>query len=225
MAHSQNGWPVVSSDQVVDRAIFGVEFPNGWLKGDVDTIFTYLVTRLHREVEPMITPGCWGWFVKVIEGTSIVSNHASATAFDYNAPKHPMGVSGTWSDSKRSKIHGILNGLDGVVRWGDDYTYRKDGMHFEIDKDASAVRTVANRIRATGRVVQTVEFNVVYPLLQEGDDDNLREGYDIIRRIQRQIFNNPVDWDGVWGRRTTEALGANKMTEDLYRRLFGGSRA
>ena len=61
MATSQNGWPVIGRDQVVDRAVLGVEFPNGWRKGSVDVVFTYLIERLHTEVEPIDDGGCWGW--------------------------------------------------------------------------------------------------------------------------------------------------------------------
>ena len=147
MTNSQNGWPVVGTDRITDRAVLGVEFPNGWLKGDVDTIFTYLIGRLHREVEPLDNGGCWGYFVKNIEGSQSISNHASGTAIDYNAPKHPMGVRNTYSAADRGRIRDILADLDGVVRWGGDYSGRPDDMHFEIDKGAAAVRAVAERIR------------------------------------------------------------------------------
>lgn len=147
MPASQNGWPVVDQGDVIDRAVLGVEFPNGWLRGDVDTVFTYLVGRLHRDVEPMVSPGCWGWYVKTIEGGTTISNHASGTAFDYNAPKHPMGTRNTYSATKRAKIRAILAELDDVVRWGGDYAGRPDDMHFEINKGRAAVATVAARIR------------------------------------------------------------------------------
>src|SRR5690242_8167860 len=148
MPTSQNGWPVVADSAVTDQAIFGVEFPNGWLKGDVDVVFTYLIGRLHHEVEPIdghtprppLTPGgCWGWFVKRIEGSDSISNHASGTAIDYNAPAHPMGSRNTYGEADRAKIRAILADLDGVVRWGGDYTGRPDDMHFEIHADRAAV--------------------------------------------------------------------------------------
>jgi hypothetical protein len=147
MATSQNGWPVVGQSAVVDRAVLGVEFPNGWLKGDVDVVFTYLIGRLHREVEPIAKGGCWGWYVKPIEGSSTISNHASGTAIDYNAPNHPMGVRNTYGAADRVRIRAILSDLAGVVRWGGDYTGRPDDMHFEINATRSAVSRVADWIR------------------------------------------------------------------------------
>lgn len=157
MATSQNGWPVVGAAAVVDRAVLGVEFPNGWLKGDVDIVFTHLIGRLHREVEPIDQGGCWGWFVKTIEGSSTISNHASGTAIDYNAPAHPLGRRNTYSASDQAKIRAILADLGGVVRWGGDYTGRPDDMHFEIVKGAAAVKAVAARIRKETSVGLTEE--------------------------------------------------------------------
>lgn len=150
MSTSQNGWPVVTDSQrskLVDPVVHGADFPNGWLRGDVDVVFRYLIDRLHREVEPIMPGGCWGWFVKPIEGSTTISNHSSGTAIDYNAPRHPMGTRNTYSASDRAKIHAILDDLDGVVRWGGDYSGRPDDMHFEINASAAATARVADRIR------------------------------------------------------------------------------
>ena len=147
MSRSQNGWTVIDHDGCVDRAVLGVEFPNGWRRGDVDVVFTHLIGRLHREVERIDNGGCWGWFVKPIEGSTTISNHASGTAIDYNAPAHPMGSRNTYSAADRAKIRAILSDLDGVVRWGGDYTGRPDDMHFEIVKGSAAVAALAEKIR------------------------------------------------------------------------------
>lgn len=147
MSRSQNGWSVIDHDGCTDRAVLGVEFPNGWRRGDVDVIFAYLIGRLHREVEALDKGGCWGWFVKPIEGSATISNHASGTAIDYNAPAHPMGSRNTYSAAKRSKIRAILADLEGVVRWGGDYTGRPDDMHFEIHASADDVADMAAKIK------------------------------------------------------------------------------
>lgn len=83
-------------------------------------------------------------------------------------------------------------------------------------------------ISAAPRKVMMIEFNVKVPILQEGDDDNTRDGYDMIRRIQRQCGFTGKDVDGVWGPATTAAIkrtanvqNGSKLTEDIYRRLFG----
>lgn len=149
MPNSQNGWPVDKSGELQDREpIVGARFPNGVLRGDVATVFRYLMGRLHREVEPIKPGTCWGWYVKNIEGSTSISNHASGTALDYNADAHPMGVRNTYNAADRAKIRAILDGLGGVVRWGGDYVNRPDDMHFEIHATKAAVGRAADRIRA-----------------------------------------------------------------------------
>lgn len=157
MPTSQNGWPVVDQSAVVERVIGGARIVNGWLKGDVDVIFTDLAVWLDRDIEASITPGCWGHHVKKIEGSSSYSNHSSGTAFDYNAPNHPMGSRNTYPAAKRDKIRARLKGrYAGVIRWGGDYTNRPDDMHFEIDDDRAAVKMVADKIRAEQKGSDTV---------------------------------------------------------------------
>jgi hypothetical protein len=58
-----------------------------------------------------------------------------------------MGSRNTYSEADQAKIRAILADLDGVVRWGGDYTGRPDDMHFEIHADRAAVARVADRIR------------------------------------------------------------------------------
>lgn len=223
MAKSQNGWPVVAASACTDRALYGAEFPNGWLKGDVDVIFTHLIGKLHHEVEPILNPGCWGFYVKKIEGSDAYSNHSSGTAIDYNAPNHPMGSRNTYSTANRNRIHSILAYYEGVVRWGGDYSGRPDDMHFEINRNQAETSRVADKIRGP-RVLDEITYEVKMGILQEGDKDSDRDGYDVIRRIQRLVFDDKTEWDGEWGAKTTAALGYNKMNEERYRKLFAGTR-
>jgi hypothetical protein len=157
MPKSQNGWPVVSENRIVDKRVLGVEFPNGWLIGDVDVIFTDLVIRLN-DIERIDDGGCWGYFIKEIEDSDTISNHSSGTAFDYNAPGHPMGKRNTYSESERDQIHDLLERYDGVIRWGGDYSGRPDDMHFEIDDDAAAVKRVADKIRNENEETAVMEL-------------------------------------------------------------------
>jgi hypothetical protein len=121
--------------------------------GDVSTVFVYLVTRLHNEVEPMMSEGsnlgygCWGYSYRAnVNNPSSLSCHASGTAIDYNAPKHPNGTStgpnggGGWSGSQYNAIKAILNGpLQGGVKW----LTSNDPMHFEIGVNASTLAGIA----------------------------------------------------------------------------------
>lgn len=147
MPNSQNGWPVVTDESRIDeRSIGGVPIVNGVLEGDVAIIMYYLARQFHERVERLVHPGCWGHNVRKISGSDDWSNHASATAFDLNAPQHPQGVRNTFSAGKREVIRDILEYLEGVVRWGGDYTGTPDDMHFEIDDTPAAVHRVALKI-------------------------------------------------------------------------------
>lgn len=144
MATSQNGWVAyTSSDGLV---------PLSWITGrvrpgDVHTIFDYLGKKFNSEVEPIRKDWSWGWNYRPVRGSSSLSNHASATAVDFNAPSHPLGASGTFSSSQMRSLRRILDSLDGVVRWGGDYSGRKDEMHFEINRPAQHVAAIADKIR------------------------------------------------------------------------------
>ena len=134
-ATSQNGWPAGSTSQIpiVSLAVGAATFPAGVRSGQVHTILGYVARRFNNEVEALVKGWCWGHNYRVISGSTSLSNHASGTAIDCNAPEHPLGASGTFSSAQRAKIHEILTYCNGVVRWGGDYSGRKDEMHFEIN--------------------------------------------------------------------------------------------
>lgn len=142
---SQNGWGAVTSPKgLVDlRWITGKVLP-----GDVLVVFDYLCERFNTEVEPITRAHSWGWAYRAIRGATTVSNHASATAVDVNAPAHPLGKRGTFSAEEVAAIRRILAALGGVVRWGGDYSGRADEMHFEINASAAKVAAVAAGIKA-----------------------------------------------------------------------------
>lgn len=157
MATSQNGWQVYTSGAHPD--LIAIPKVVGRVRrGDVATIFTYLVDRFDREVEDVdVGRDEWGYAYRAIRGkTSGYSNHASATALDLNAMQHPLGRVNTYTPSQRAALRRILNDLEGVVRWGGDYSGRKDEMHFEINASAAAVARVAGEIRAGSLVSRPI---------------------------------------------------------------------
>lgn len=188
---SQNGWPASRDSTLirVDKAftVAGVTFPNGVRSGDVETVLRYLCEQFHSTVEHLIKGECWGYYYKDIEGSTTLSNHASATAVDLNAPKHPMGVRGTFTAAQRAAIRAILTYLGGVVRWGGDYVGRADEMHFEINADATAVAKVAAKIRLA-KVEHMLEARdlINYPLKDPTDDSTHTLG-DYIRYMEYNV--------------------------------------
>lgn len=148
---SQNGWPVHTSSTHPD--LVAIPRVAGRVRrGDVATIFTHLIDRFDREVEDVDeargqVEDDWGWAYRPVRGAaSGLSNHASGTAIDLNAPKHPLGKRGTFTKAQVNTIHLILAELGGVVRWGGDYKRRKDEMHFEIVGTPAQVAAVAKRL-------------------------------------------------------------------------------
>lgn len=149
MANSYNGWPASPS-----RDAIGVEnffyrekpFPSGVKRGDVTTVFTYLVNALATRVEPFNNGyGCWGYNYRAnANNPSSLSCHASGTAIDWRAPDHPNGVSGTFTQAQYEEINKILMELEGVVRHLRGY----DEMHFEIRGTPAEVARVAKKIKA-----------------------------------------------------------------------------
>jgi hypothetical protein len=146
MPLSQNAWS--ANDRSV---IASYQLPGGKValrKGDVSVILLWCANRFHETVEPLRWPGIWGYAERTIRGSSTsLSNHASGTAVDLNAPAHPLGRAGTFSADQVRAIRQILVFCEGAVRWGGDYSGRKDEMHLELVTTAAGARHVADKIR------------------------------------------------------------------------------
>lgn len=152
MATSQNGWSAGNTAQIggLDNSYVPgtkVKLAPGVRNGDVATVLFYVAEQFHQHVEPLHSGWCWGYNYRKIEGSSSLSNHSSGTAIDLNAPNHPMGAHGTFSEAKVTAIRTILAFCEGVVRWGGDYSGRKDEMHFEIHSTSAQVARIATKIR------------------------------------------------------------------------------
>ncbi|MGH3095224.1 MAG: M15 family metallopeptidase, partial [Streptosporangiales bacterium] len=119
-------------------------------RGDVTTVMRWVAERFHAEVEPLHHGWCWGYAPRNIRGGSSLSNHASGTAIDLNAPAHPLGTQprANYSRKQIRRIHRIVGLSSRVIRWGGDYSGRKDGMHFEINAGHAAVDKLARKVRS-----------------------------------------------------------------------------
>jgi hypothetical protein len=226
MASSQNGWPVVTDRALLDNAPYnGVTLPNGVLAGDVATIARWQTARYAATVEALKPGHCWGWLVRKIEGSSTWSNHSSATAWDLNAPEHPMGLAPekTMSPAQIEACHAIERASDGVLRWGGDFS-RPDSMHWEIVGTPDQCRVFATTLT---RKITRMKIQTSYPDIGQSDGDAELPGYNTIVRIQRIV---QVTDDGWWGPKTTAGIAkfvalpvssCRKLTEEIFRKIFG----
>ena len=87
MTNSQNGWLGIEKSTSADL----VDFP--WVtgkvrKGDVYTVLNYVADNFNKRVEKIKKAESWGWNYRAIRGATKLSNHASGTAVDFNAPDH-----------------------------------------------------------------------------------------------------------------------------------------
>lgn len=141
---SPNGFPVSPSAaaiSVVATTVPGTSVQLTARSGDVTTLLMHVARRFNEAVERLVVPGCWGWaYRENVNSPGSWSNHASGTAIDLNAPRHPNGSANTFSSAQVAAIRVILGECRGVVRWGGDYSRTKDEMHFEIDVQPSDPR-------------------------------------------------------------------------------------
>jgi hypothetical protein len=155
MANSQNGWPVVPNTDAGRAKLADLVLPGGpmdhtvrVLAGDVETIAQWHVREYHQRVEKIESAGCWGWNVRKIGDGPDWSNHASATAWDLNAPDNPDGVptSKVMTSAQIAECHALERESNGVLRWGGDWG-DPDAMHWEINGSKAAVAAFAKKIR------------------------------------------------------------------------------
>ena len=212
---SQNGWEAGDRTKVklTTVTVPGTSTRLPVRAGDVATVLLWAATRWHREVEPLVEPGNWGYAYRAIRGATTLSNHASGTAIDLNAPKHPLGTNpeANFTKDQIKAVRRIVADSGGVLRWGGDYTGRKDGMHLEINAGPAAVAALAARIRATGGGMAEEGF-----LMALTDEQQMEILYNT-RRIRGTDPN--VD--------SLQAIGATlariaENVADVQRRVRGG---
>lgn len=186
---SQNGYSANDRSVIVSYPV-----PGGSLalrRGPAGELLAEAVRRWHAEVEPLVWPGCWGYAERMIRGdATTLSNHASGTAADCCAPAHPLGAdpAASFTPGKLAAVRRIVADAQGCLRWGGDYTGRKDGMHMEVI--ASEVACAAVLARWRGQVppgAQHVPMSDGLPTLQRGMTGDPRV-------VALQRFLNAYPW-------------------------------
>lgn len=193
MITSQNMWP--ANDRT---CIASYSLPGGGKvalrKGDVSVVLLWVANEFHRRVEPLEWPGNWGYAERPVRGSATtLSNHASGTAIDLNAPQHPLGKRGTFTDAQVREIRQILGFCEGVIRWGGDYKSRADEMHFEVNVGSDAVRRIADKIRALQNPQAAKAAPPVEDEMSQEQVDQIRRDLGFARdQIMTHLGKNPT---------------------------------
>ena len=224
MATSQNGWTVLSSpSQTRQWVIPGADRSIRLQNGHAGFVLAHFLLWFHETIERINTGiyDDWGWAYRAIRGaTKGYSNHASATAVDIDAVKHPLSARGTFKPWQYVRIRAHLLWMNRVIRWGADYSGRKDEMHFEINAGAAAVNRLAKRLANTPRGKRIREANPGYKALvgHEPGSRDLREGDrgGDVAYVQSRVG---VKADGVYGPKTAAAV---KRWEQSQKKKYPG---
>lgn len=210
MATSQNGYSANDRSLIKNYDVAGEILP---MRDDATgELLAHLAEWIHENVES-ISAGHqrddWGYAERPIRGSSTtLSNHASGTAFDYNATQHPLGVTGTWTRAQKRKINKELRTTyEHVIRWGENYNGRVDGMHFEINEDYDEVVRVLKKVQGQGRKrvrkIPAVDLGNVREEFRKGGTKSLPG----VKRIQRELNarGEELAVDGYAGKATRRA--------------------
>jgi hypothetical protein len=168
VVNSQNGWPANRRDLVSSRVVPGsgvrLTVRNG-PAGDLLLEVASLFDRLVQDIDAVADD--WGYAERPIRGSATISNHASGTAIDLNATRWALGSdpSVNLNSAQIDTVHRIVGATGGVVRWGGDYTGRKDPMHFEINDN----QTEADCAQALDQLRAAFAFKSVPPRHREED--------------------------------------------------------
>jgi hypothetical protein len=217
MTTSQNGYPASPDRDTIGVRTFqvpgrpDVEVP---LRADIAPLILEFMRWWNVTVEPLMVPGCWGYSFREISGSNVLSNHASGTAGDVNAPRHPIGQVGTVADDKRAAISAKAAALG--LRWGGDYNGRKDEMHVEVIVPQSralelvaALRRPVIREGSTGQAVRDLQAHLKqnYPLYAKHLVVDGMFGPKTRSAVEEFQRRSGLDADGVVGPKTWEKLG------------------
>ena len=149
MLTSYNGWPA-SKDQA-EIGIKSYPVPGTLIKlrcaEKVAPLLVGFAAEFHNLIEELDVGSLddWGWAYRDVRNVpGKLSNHASGTAIDLNATRHPLGALGTFDPGKVPMLKALTKKYG--LTWGGDYKGRKDEMHYEISLDAAKVAALITKL-------------------------------------------------------------------------------
>jgi hypothetical protein len=148
MLQSYNGYPASKDPKEIDIKSYPVKGTALKLRcaESVGPLLAAFAAEFNELIEPIEggTFDDWGYAYRDVRGVpGKLSNHASGTAIDLNATRHPLGKVGTFEASKVPMIRALAKKYG--LTWGGDWT-RKDEMHFEIALSPEKVRVLITKL-------------------------------------------------------------------------------
>jgi len=199
MTISQNGWTNLTSPPPKQQ----VPGTNVWLTvhpGPPGDLLLYVAEQFDKRVEDIenargtVDDGAWNY--RPIAGSTVYSNHSSATAIDLNWSKHPLGASGTFTTTQVNVIREILAECSWAIRWGGNYSGRKDEMHFEVNTDWAGCQRAMDTINA--RKIQEEDMLYAHETVPDGFAYNANGDLINPSLVAELDFPPNVDLNGGW---------------------------
>lgn len=208
MPTSQNGYSANDRSLIGSFTVPGTTRKLALRKGDCSVLLLDIAAWIDANIRPIDTGQLddWGYAERPIRGQSVtLSNHASGTAIDLDALLHPLGKRGTWGSDK-TRIDARLKTYEGAIRWGENYTGRPDGMHFEINAGAAAVARVADKLRRQSGAPAAAPAGQRFPTIRQGSQGVA------VSAVQKQLR---IAVDGKFGPNTRAAVVAFQRSKGL----------
>ncbi len=159
ITESQNGWPASPIPTEIDIVTVPVRLRSGTKNIQVTKaaapVLVEFVEWWDRTIEPVTELG--GYNYRSVRGyENIISNHGSGSAVDINASRHPLGAVGTVSTKQAYLISSKASSLG--LKWGGNYSGRKDEMHAEVasGQTAAMLSALGGRVFAAWPIVLSV---------------------------------------------------------------------
>lgn len=157
MKTSDNGWPGIEDRaELVTSTVRGTNELRFQLAPKASWILTEFAARFNDRVEKLDGQQLddWSYAWRPVRGsTSNLSCHASGTAIDLNATRHPRGVRGTFGGKVadvRKLLAEFVDPLTNicVIKWGKDFVPPSlpDEMHFQINGFPAMLARVRERL-------------------------------------------------------------------------------
>lgn len=146
---SGNGWPASADPTAIDIKQFAVAGTDIKLRcaAGCGALLAAFAAEFHKTVEPIDkgTLDDWGYAYRPVRGqTTGLSNHASGTAVDINATKHPLAKKHTFTGVQEITLQALVKKYG--LRWGGNYKDRTDEMHFEVIETPEQVKLRMNKL-------------------------------------------------------------------------------